>query len=584
MSEGGPGPGPGPTRREERSAEVAEFMRRWARDLSTCSEEELRFRWGSVEERGAVDRLDPLGFERRVRGHSWLYYLAERVFFDNVRGDRSYLDAGFHRDLICKPTETYLQSDGRAEPGLVCVAQRDSFKSSFFHGVLPVAFSLRRYNLFHEHARVCLVHEKELQASGSLVRIKQRTSGSDWFRDIWGADKDGPGFWCGEDIGTKTSFTWPCVPPGLFQEPSLVAAGLGADLTGWHFDLVCYSDLVNKDHRWQRALRDAVQRDFSGMIHVRDTRRSWVTVDGTLYHPSDQNARLLAAKNGKGEPLYKTIVLGAGGKRAEKPLTLPQRHSEAVLEARRLEIISTDGNDDMWWLQYQNIINSQRMMVASTSWIRHCNQRDIPTEGFLVLLVDPAWKGSWNYGKGDHAAGELWKCVRKGSLVHRYLVDGFYSNEMSADAGTREILRLCRKYGCMHVAPEERGGAGYRTQLRLDAVSAGLPIEVLNLKSMTRKKADRAASFISLLEAGLVWFCEEAEPGLVEALTQQISIFPACIDDEDDAIDCAGYLNDPVVLDLYSNAFPEVDNSPWNRIMRQRMEQMDAPVTRYGVN
>ena len=574
----------GPTRREEPSQEVAEFLRRWAKDLSTCSEEELRARWASVEERRMVDRLDPLKFEGRVTGHSWLYYLAERIFFDNVRMRRDYLDPAFHKEQICKPTEAYFQQEKPKKPGEVGVAQRDSFKSSFFHGVMPVGFALRRWHLFKEHTRICLIHEKELQASGNLVRIKQRTSGSEWFRDIWGPDDEGPGFWCAEDIGTKTSFTWPCVPPGLFQEPSIIAAGLGADLVGWHFDLVAFSDMVNKDHRWSRALREDTSRKFSGMIHVRDIRRSWMTVDGTLYHPSDQNARLLAAKNGKGEPLYHQIVLGAGGSRAGTPLTLPNRHTEEVLEARRLEIISEDGNDDMWWLQYQNIINSQRMMVASTDWIRHCNQRDVPADGLGVILVDPAWKGNWNYGKGDHAAIEVWQLVRRGSLVHRYLVDGAYSNEMSGEAGTREILRLCRKYNIMHVAPEERGGAGYRTQLRLDAVSAGLPIEVLNLKSMTRKKADRAASFVSLLEAGLVWFCEEAEPGLVEALTQQISIFPACIDDEDDAIDCAGYLNDPVVLDLYPSGFPEVDNSPWNRIIRQRMEQMDAPVTRYGVN
>ena len=558
--------------------EAGELIRRWVRDLTVCSESELRSRWESREEKKAIDRLDPLGFERRVSGHSWLFYLAQRLFFDNVRSDPAYLDESFHKDLLCRPVEAYLESSGIAgqvEPAIVAVAQRDSFKSSFFHGVVPVGFTLRRFHLFEEHARVCLLHEKELLASGSLVRIKQRTMGSQWFADNWGE------FHAASDFGTKTAITWPCVPPGLFQEPSLYASGLSAEITGWHFDLLCFSDMVNKEHRYSRVKREEASRQFSGSIHVRDTRRSWVTVDGTLYHPSDQNASLLKAKDAHGAPLYRQIVLGAGGKRAGFPLTLPNRHSEEVLEARRAEIIAEDGNDDMWWLQYQNRITSERMMVASTAWIRHCRLVEVPAEGFGIILVDPAWKGSWNYGKGDHAAIEAWKICRKGSLLHRYLLDGAYSNEMSQDDGTREIFRMCRRYGIMHVAPEERGGAGYRTQLRNEAVSAGLPIEVVNLKSMTRKKADRAGSFVSLLEAGMVWFCEEADSTLVHALTDQIGIYPACIDDEDDAIDCAGYLNDPAISDLITPAMP-VDESPWMRMIQRR--DAELPYTRYGAH
>ena len=50
------------------------------------------------------------------------------------------------------------------------------------------------------------------------------------------------------------------------------------------------------------------------------------------------------------------------------------------------------------------------------------------------------------------------------------------------------------------------------------------------------------------------------------------------------AIDCAGYLNDPVVLDLYPTGFPDLDNSPWARMIAQREAMMNQPTTRYGVN
>lgn len=563
------------------SREAATLLRAWARDLSCRSADEIRAKWASREERLAIDRLDAEagGFDGRLKDHSWLFYISTQIFFANVLGDPAFLYAPFHRDMILRPVEAYLMDEKPEEPGLFCGAQRDSLKSSIFHGSVVTGFALRRFEVYGEHSRILMSHEHATQAEGNLVRLKQRLINCRWFADVWGTDPvtGEHGFHWPVDFGTKEQFDWPNKPPGLFSESSVMARGLTADLTGLHFDLICSSDMVNKDHRYSARLRHDTEVKFSGLSFTKDTRRSWHTIDGTLYHHADQNSKIMRAKDANGKPLYRQILIGAGGKRAGAPLSLPYRHTEEFLEKKRLEIMGNDGNDDMWWLQYQNKSNATRMKAADLNWLRSCRRSDIGAEAMRLILVDPAWKGTKNSGEGNFAAIEVWAMERRGSLVLEYLMDGVYSNELSEGEGKAEIFRLMAQYFVIAVAPEERGGYGFRTSLKNEAVSRGVSIDVIELKSMQTPKPNRCSRLIGHCEAGRVFICEECDPQLKQAFIDQYEIFPQCIDEEDDALDCGAYICDPAIQEKFAPMLPP-PAQPW---AMYNLQPKDSRYSRY---
>lgn len=554
------------------ASEAERLLIEWSRDLSTRTVDEIRAIY-TKDRVAAIDKLDAEGggFAGRLKDHNPIYYLAERLFFDNVLGRPEFLDPSFHRDIICASDLEYLVFPDRSVAGHLLLAQRDSFKSTFRHGVLPVFFTLRFYHVEDKHARVALIHQYETQASANLVRIKQRSINSAWFATTWNE------FHSQYDFGTKTELTWPCVPLGLFSEHSMIARGLTADLTGFHFDLLCVSDMVNKDHRTSKAQRTDTARKYASLVYTKETTRSWVFVDGTLYHPSDQNARLMNAKRADGKPLYKTVLLGAGGSRVGKPLTLPHRHSEEVIEAKRDEEIANSGNDDLWYLQMQNEIRSKRIMATDPSWLKECSQKDIGRDCFRVITVDPAWKGTANSGEGNSAAIEAWALERRGPLLLKYLLDGVYSNELTDLEGRNEIFRLMKQYFISDVAPEERGGFSLSTNMLTDATTRGIYLNIIKLTSQQTNKTQRIVSFCGEVQAGRVFVCQECDPVLKAAFTDQFNSVPQCIDDEDDAVDAAAYTCDKAILEAYAPRFNRHTGiAPW-----WKRPMSEPPRTRY---
>lgn len=550
---------------ENASAEAESLLISWARDLCTCTEDELRERWAG-QERAAIDKLDPEGFEARVAKHSFLYYLAENLFFDNVRGDKTFLDPDFHRERICRPVEAYVTAGfNPQDPGLELLAQRDSFKSTFQHGVTPVGCSLRDYHIYRRHVRVCLMHQKLDLASQNLVRVKQRCINSAWFHKVWWE------FHSKFDFGTKTEFDWPCKPPGIFSEPSFTAASIDTDLTGKHFDWMFCSDLVTEEQRNSKLLRTQTIRKFQGVKYTLDSKTGKLMIDGTLYHPGDLNTKL--AKDDSG---YRVIKIGAGGKRAEKPLSLPHRHTEEFLEAKYQEEIRINGNADLWWMQRQNIIDSPNIRATNLAYLRYCTQASVPLGSWRVIFVDPAWKGTDNAGEGDAASIQVWAFYRSGPVVLKYLLDGVHSRELTDAGGKDEILRLARAYYVTDVAPEERGGYSFRGSLANEAATRGVYLNVIKLKSMQVNKGQRIATFFGTVEAGRVLICEECDSDLRQAFEEQYEAGQQCIGDDDDAVDCAAYTEDPAISESYMPRFN------FEAMVPQEAELMYQPRTRYG--
>lgn len=554
----------------------------WCRDLSVCTADEVRERW-QEDELKAIDHLEREawgnagGVEARLEQHNPLYFLAERVWFDNVKDNPKYLYAPYHRDLLCRPMMEYVLDKNSPYVGFLFLGPRDSYKSTFAHGVLPMWFLLRKKFLENYDARIVLRHHKELMASEHLLWLKAKFLTHPWMRQVW-PEACPPQY--SKEFGTKTAFTLPWVVAGTMAESSVRALGLSASDTGHHSDLDCGDDLVTEDHITSKVVRDDARLRYQAKRFTVDTKGGKEVNTGTRYHANDLWGTFEKA-NINGKPLYKIQCISAIAD--DGTLVLPYLLTNKFLEDRLNEIVARDGNPWLWYLQYQNKIKISGLVATQPWWIRRIHRNEVPVGVFPIVLADGAWKGEKNHGEGDYASIQVWGFLRNAGVIYRYLLDGVHSNDMSSLDGEREILRLCQKYGTNVVGVEEHGGHAFRTGLRHTANGQGFPIVLVDFKSKQTGKPQRIVAFIKECEAGRVYVCEEIPIELKEALVGkdwdggQFADYPQV--DHDDAIDCAAYSCDPNVADAWTPSWASATKKlrPWQ--MRAPVE--DAPRTRH---
>lgn len=534
------------------------LMISWLRDLSTCTEEEIRSRWKDPQ-KSVIDRLEKLanpqgGFEARVKGHNPIYFLAERVWFDN---DPALLYAPLHKDILCKNVLDYALNPGEFRSLLILI-QRYSYKSTFMHGVVPMWLLFRGKHLHNRDERIALVHHKEEMASRNLVRIKLKFTQHEWLKKNWAE------FCKDEDFGTMKNFNAPCrVLSSYSSEPSVSSAGLGSRLTGSHFSWMFFDDIVTEEHIDSKTIRDDAFASYSASRFMLDMPGGREICSGTRYHPNDLWGKLLKA-NVEGQPIYKSVVISSISDSDD--LSFPTRHTRKFLEDLRQEYISRNGNDDLWYLQMQNEPKVTRLIAADWSWMKHCTREDVPWQSWRVILVDPAWKGTENSGEGDCASIQVWACHRVGSLINYYLLDGVHSNELTEKAGIDHIFRLMRQYGISDVAPEEHGGKGFSSRLQNEGTSRGWFTNIITLKNIRKEKygLSRIVGWLGTLQSGRIWLCKECDPDLKEVLEEQVREYPQV--DHDDALDCAAYTQDPGITESYVPRFNEdMHSPPWQK-------------------
>lgn len=534
------------------------------RDLSTCTRDELFERWQGPL-RTAIEQIHGRPFDKIVPPeHNPIYYVAQNLFFDNVRGDPNFLYAPMHRDIICAATLDYLlgqdsfQDSHLTRPagvhnnGLLVLTQRDSFKSTFKHGVDPYFCALRAKHIDNKDVCSALIHQKEFQASRNLLRMKRKTRGHPWLKQFW------PEFISETDVGTQTDFNWACVDASSPRsEPSILAGGLTADYTGLHFDYVFMSDLVVKEHRLSKHLRDTTESLYDALMYTVDTKKGKVVHDGTFYHQHDLWHKMVRSKQ------YVVVNIPAGGHGSE-PLSHPHRHSKRVLDKMQKREMSKSGNDDLYWMQMQLRVKTERLAATNMAWLRRCPVADVPPDTWRAIFVDGAWKGTHNAGQGDYASIQVWAFERRGSLVFKYLMDGVHSNHLTSLDGESEIFRLMRKYGATDVAIEESGGYAFRANMVNNAATRGMFINPIDLKMKQTNKQQRIVTFLRDVQAGRVFLTKECDPVLISHFLDQYEDFPQC--EHDDALDAAAYTCDPNVAASYAPMFNTMaQGRKWNK-------------------
>lgn len=533
-----------------------ELLRRLMRDLSTCAKKEIDARWGDSERSavsGVIEKAEKrgVGWDEIVpKTHNPFFYLAQKCWFDNKPGDPRFLWAPYHRDQLCGRAFSYLTAPKVDVCGEVFEGPRDTFKSTFTHGVIPMGMMLRDKHLFGKDSRIILRHHKEQMASANLKRLKAKFLYHPWVRDVWGpaCPEYGDKQW-----GTATEFTLPWVEPGYLAEAQARAIGLTASDTGFHSDYDFGDDLVTEEHMASKKIRDDARLRYEAKQFTRDTLEGREFNTGTRYHINDLWKWMEEAEI-DGVPMYGITKVKAISD--DDVLAMPYRLTREFLEKRLNEIKARYGTDVLWYLQYQNDPRTSGLTIAHESWFKYVPKREVSGNAWYVILVDCAWKGTKNAGTGDSAAIEVWALERRGSLILRTLMDGVYSNEFTALDGTKQIFRLMQKWNTIDVAPEEHGGYAFSSMLEAEATSRGRMINIIELASRQVAKQMRISTFLKEMQAGRVFVAQECDAEVKKAFHDQVLDFPQCIDDECDALDAAAYSMDPEVVESYAPEFP----------------------------
>lgn len=540
---------------ETRFAEGVPLLLALERDLATLTVEEIRNRWAGKYQAEAEKALGTT-FEELLHQHNPLYFLAQRAFFANrkAKGNPVFLYAPYHRDLFCKPVMEYILGVGEFDPskpyvnGVVWLGPRDTYKSVFNHGVVPLWFALREKWLYNFDVRIVLRHHKEEMAAANMKRIKDCLMHNPWTRRVFGP-------WCpppeAKDWGRSTAFSIANADWGGQAEETFRALGVKASDTGFHSDLDCGDDLVTEDHAKSSKIREEARHKYRSKRYTIDPTGKEVNT-GTRYHAHDLWSDMIDS-NENGRKLYKTVSIKAI--EDDGSLAHPFKLTREYLERRRQEEISRDGNDLYWHLQYQNNVRTSGLLIADKSWIREIRMADIDPRAWRVILVDSAWKGTKNAGKGCAASIQVWAIERRGTILLFTLIDGVHSRELTSKDGEKEIFRLMEKYGTLDIGVEESGGYAFRSALDAEAVSRGVVLNQIDFKTKQQAKLSRMTTVLKQMQAGRVFIAKECNAELKEAFIGQVLDFPQLDEDDDDALDCAGYTQDPEVAESYSPIF-----------------------------
>lgn len=174
----------------------------------------------------------------------------------------------------------------RAPKNLARFMPREHGKSEAGSVVVPVWLALRDPN-----ARILLMSETETQAKGKLRECRDRIQelGPQYGREIVENNKT--------ELTLDRSAEW--------DVPTIKAAGFNTGITGGHFDLIVFDDLVSWETQRTESRRDKSWQKFQDYLNLGSEGETTYLVLGTRKHPEDLYANLIAG------PAWDSIVRSA---------------------------------------------------------------------------------------------------------------------------------------------------------------------------------------------------------------------------------------------------------------------------------
>lgn len=95
--------------------------------------------------------------------------------------------------------------------------------------------------------------------------------------------------------GSEISVDHPLRKEEAVRDPTIFTGGLTTGITGLHFDVIVYDDIVVPENAYTEEGREKVRRQYSMTASIQGTDgQSWVV--GTRYHPADVYSEMLAMR------------------------------------------------------------------------------------------------------------------------------------------------------------------------------------------------------------------------------------------------------------------------------------------------
>lgn len=174
----------------------------------------------------------------------------------------------------------------RAPKNIARFMPREHGKSEAGSVVIPVWLAMRDPDI-----RILLMSETETQAKGKLRECRDRI------------EKLGPRFSRRIVENNKTELTLD--RSAEWDVPTIKAAGYNSGITGGHFDLIVFDDLISWETQRTEARRDKSWQKFQDYLNLGSEGETTYLVLGTRKHPDDLYSNLIAG------PAWDTVVRSA---------------------------------------------------------------------------------------------------------------------------------------------------------------------------------------------------------------------------------------------------------------------------------
>ena len=276
------------------------------------------------------------------------------------------------------------------------------------------------------------------------------------------------------EFGTSENFTIPNRTKNL-KEPTIMAAGIGTNVTGLHFDVITPDDLVTRDSVTNDTQLQASKDYFSLLSPLFDNPTCpRYKLTGTIYHFNDLHSNL--RKN----TMWTTSVIPVHDENYN--FIFPERISKEKFEK---EILG-DANINPYDVQSQYLLNpiDPAARKLKDEWIHYYDS--LPEGLSEYLLCDPA---SSKKKTSDFTVMERWGVDYD---LNFYLLDGI-RDKMLSNERVEAYVAMAKQCQRLKVAKYEvlGGRHGDLENIKLRFLKERMHLEPTETKATTVSKIDR---------------------------------------------------------------------------------------------
>ncbi len=342
------------------------------------------------------------------------------------------------------------------------------------------------------------------------------------------------------EFGTSENFTVPNRSRN-FKEPTIMAAGIGTNVTGLHFDVITPDDLVNRDSVTNDTQIQASKNYFSLLNPLFDNPTiPRFKMTGTIYHFNDLHSDL--RKN----PKWQVSIIPVHNE--DYVFQFPERIGKEAFEK---EILS-DPQMNPYDIQSQYLLNpidpAQRKFEET--WVRYYGpgeKQELPEGLAEYVLGDPA---STKKATSDYTVIERWGIDADMNI---YLIDA-YRDRLSSNERVDLYLGVAKQCKALRGAKYEviGGRHGDLENIRLKFLEARLPITPQETKATVASKRDRIEQrLVGRFHAGKVFLPRKMPKvykhdgkayDFIQEYLLELRQFP--FSEHDDILDCHSQLFD----------------------------------------